>query len=74
MAMEIGISPSSVQRIWRAHGLPPHRFRQFKLSNDPEFVTKLRDVVALHVDPPAHPRRSTGPSPGCRSRRAARAR
>ena len=45
---------SSVQRIWRGHGLQPHRVRQFKLSNDPRFVDKLRDVVGLYVDPPAH--------------------
>jgi transposase len=37
-----------------AHGLQPHRYRQFKLSNDPNFVDKLRDVVGLYVDPPAH--------------------
>src|SRR5450631_2027652 len=54
MAIEIGISVSSVQRIWRAHGLQPHRVRQFKISNDPKFVEKLRDVVGLYVDPPAH--------------------
>ena len=54
MATEIGISVSSVQRIWRAHGLRPHRVRQFKLSNDPKFVEKLRDVVGLYVSPPAH--------------------
>ena len=54
MATAIGISVSSVQRIWRAHGLQPHRVRQFKLSNDPKFVEKLRDVVGLYVDPPAH--------------------
>ena len=54
MAKEIGISVSSVQRIWRAHGLEPHRVRQFKLSNDPKFIDKLRDVVGLYVDPPAH--------------------
>ncbi len=54
MAAQTGISVSSVQRIWRAHGLAPHQIRQFKLSNDPEFVTKLRDVVALYVDPPEH--------------------
>ena len=54
MAQETGISVSSVQRIWRAHGLQPHRVRQFKLSNDPKFVDKLRDVVGLYVDPPAH--------------------
>ena len=54
MAKEIGISASSVQRIWHAHGLQPHRFRRFKLSNDPNFVEKLRDVMGLYVDPPAH--------------------
>ena len=52
MAKAAGLSVSSVQRIWRAHGL--HRTRQFKLSNDPRFVDKLRDVVGLYVDPPAH--------------------
>jgi transposase len=54
MAKTVGVSASSVQRIWRAHGLQPHRVRQFKLSNDPKFVDKLRDVVGLYVDPPAH--------------------
>ena len=54
MAKEVGISVSSVQRIWRAHGLQPHRVQQFKLSTDPRFVDKLRDVVGLYVDPPAH--------------------
>ncbi len=54
MAKATGISVSSVQRLWRAHGLRPHRVRQFKLSNDPDFVAKLRDVVGLYVDPPAH--------------------
>ena len=54
MAKVVGISASSVQRIWRAHGLQPHRVKQFKLSNDPKFVDKLRDVVGLYVDPPAH--------------------
>ena len=49
-----GISASAVRRIWKAHGLQPHRCRQFKLSNDPNFVDKLRDVVGLYVDPPAH--------------------
>ncbi len=54
MAAATGISVSSVQRIWRAHDLQPHRVQQFKLSNDPKFVDKLRDVVGLYVDPPAH--------------------
>src|SRR5713101_4069275 len=54
MAKTAGISVSSVQRIWRAHGLQPHRVKQFKLSNDPQFAAKLRDIVGLYVDPPAH--------------------
>ena len=54
MAKAVGISASSVQRIWRTHGLQPHRVQQFKLSNDPHFIDKLRDVVGLYVDPPAH--------------------
>ena len=54
MAKVVGISVSSVQRIWRAHGLQPHRLSQFKLSNDPNFAAKLRDVVGLYIDPPAH--------------------
>jgi transposase len=54
MAKESGISVTSVQRIWRSHGLQPHRVRQFKLSTDVKFVERLRDVVGLYVDPPAH--------------------
>src|SRR6516164_3623386 len=54
MAKAAGISVCSVQRIWRTHGLQPHRVRRFKLSRDPESVPKLRDIVGLYVDPPAH--------------------
>src|SRR5690242_6194766 len=54
MAKQVGISVSSVQRIWHTHGLQPHRVRQFKLSRDRQFVTKLRDIVGLYVNPPAH--------------------
>ena len=54
MAAAVGISLSSVQRIWRAHKLRPHRVRTFKLSKDPAFVAKLRAIVGLYVDPPAH--------------------
>src|SRR5271163_1176155 len=54
MAKAVGISASSIQRIWRAHGLQPNRVKQFKLSTDPEFVGKLRAIVGLYVDPPAH--------------------
>ena len=54
MAEATGLSLSTVQRIWRAHGLAPHRWRQFKLSRDPAFAEKLHDVVGLYVDPPDH--------------------
>ena len=54
MAAEIGISVSSVQRIWRRHGLQPHRMRRFKLSNDPRFAEKLHEIVGLYVNPPDH--------------------
>jgi transposase len=56
MAKAIGISLSSVQGIWKAHGLVPHRVRTFKLSKDPEFIAKLRDVVGLYEPAGAQPR------------------
>jgi len=52
MAREVGISETSVRRIWRRHGLKPHRLRSFKLSNDPNFAEKLRDIVGLYLNPP----------------------
>lgn len=54
MAKVAGVGLTSVQRIWKAHGLAPHRVRAFKLSNDPKFAAKVRDIVGLYVDPPAH--------------------
>jgi transposase len=54
MAAASGVSISSVQRIWRAFGLQPHRMETFKLSTDPDFVAKVRDVVGLYVSPPEH--------------------
>ena len=54
MAKVAGVAASTVQTIWKAHGLAPHRFRQFKLSNDPAFASKLHDIVGLYVSPPAH--------------------
>ncbi len=54
MAAQTGISESAIRRTWCSHGLQPLRYRQFKLSNDPNFVGKLRDVVGLYADPPAH--------------------
>src|SRR3981081_1171368 len=56
LAKAAGVSLRSVQRILEAHQLAPHRIRTFKLSKDPEFVEKLRDIVGLYVDPgPASP-------------------
>src|SRR5437660_4642535 len=54
LAKAAGVSLRSVQRILEAHQLAPHRIRTFKLSNDPNFAEKLKDVVGLYVDPPAH--------------------
>jgi transposase len=54
MAKASGVSISSVQRIWRAFGLQPHRLETFKLSTDPDFVAKVRDVVGLYISPPEH--------------------
>lgn len=52
MARRTGLSQSSISRIWRAFGLQPHRAETFKLSADPLFVDKVRDVVGLYLDPP----------------------
>lgn len=52
MAIEAGMSQSSVSRIWRAFGLQPHRQETFKLSTDPLFVEKVRDIVGLYMHPP----------------------
>jgi transposase len=54
MAKVVGLAASTVQGIWKAHGLAPHRWRQFKLSKDPAFAEKLHKVVGLYVAPPAH--------------------
>ena len=77
MAKQVGISVSSVQRIWHTHGLQPHRVRQFKLSRDRQFVTKLRDLSVFmsirrrmrwscRSTKNRRSRRSTAPSPACR--------
>jgi transposase len=52
MADRVGVSPATVQRIWDARGLKPHRVETFKLSNDPQFEDKLIDVVGLYLNPP----------------------
>jgi transposase len=54
MARAQRVSPYMVHRIWQAHGLKPHLVESFKLSTDPDFVAKLRDVVGLYLDPPDH--------------------
>src|SRR5271156_1237909 len=54
MAKAMGLSVGSVQRIWRAHKLQPHRLRTFKRSRDPRFKAKLTDIVGLYLNPPAH--------------------
>jgi hypothetical protein len=54
MGKTVGLAASTVREIWKAHGLSPHRWRQFKLSNDRAFAEKLHDVVALYVCPQAH--------------------
>ncbi len=54
MAKAIGLSLRTVQRIWASHKLQPHRIRTFKRSRDPEFVTKLADIVGLYLAPPRH--------------------
>lgn len=52
LARRLGVSKMTIQRIWKAHGLQPHRVKRFKLSRDPHFVEKLRDVVGLYLNPP----------------------
>jgi len=52
MAKAVGLNQTAVSRIWRAFGLQPHRVEYFKLSKDPLFVEKLRDIVGLYLDPP----------------------
>lgn len=54
MAAATGLSRSTVSRIWRAFGLQPHRSETFKLSPDPLFIDKVRDIVGLYLDPPEH--------------------
>jgi transposase len=54
MARATGVSEASVRRIWRRHGLKPHRVKSFKLSSDPKFAEKLDEVVGLYLNPPQH--------------------
>ncbi len=77
LAAQLGMSQSAVSRIWRAFGLQPHRVETFKLSRDPLFIDKVRDVVGLYLHPPARAlvlcvdekpqiQATTGTAPWCR--------
>jgi transposase len=52
MAKKMGLSQTAIVRIWRAFGLQPHRVESFKISKDPQFVEKVRDIVGLYLNPP----------------------
>ena len=54
LAKVMGLSPSTIGRVWRRHGLKPHLSRTFKVSRDPKFLEKLNDIIALYVNPPEH--------------------
>jgi DDE superfamily endonuclease len=54
LAHELGVSDTSVLRVWHKHGLKPHRIEGFKVSRDPRFVEKLTDIVGLYLDPSEH--------------------
>jgi transposase len=54
MARAVGLSHMAISRIWHAFGLQPHRSETFKLSTDPQLIEKVRDIVGLYLDPPAH--------------------
>lgn len=54
LAHHVGVSHSTVRRIWNAHHIQPHRIRTFKLSKDPHFIEKVHDVVGLYLNPPEH--------------------
>lgn len=53
MAAKVALAPSTIRKIWRAHGLQPHRVETFKLSRDPNFAEKVEDIVGLYLNPPA---------------------
>ena len=78
MAEATGVSKSTVQRVWTAFHLQPHRQKHFQLSTDPFFVEKVRDIVGLYLNPPDHAlvlcvdeksptMRWNAPSPSCPS-------
>ena len=54
LAAVVGVSDTTIQRVWTARGLKPHRVKRFKVSRDPKFVEKLEDIVGLYMSPPEH--------------------
>jgi transposase len=54
LAKEVGVSQSTVSRVWRQFGLQPHRLRSYMASDDPEFEEKAADIIGLYLKPPAH--------------------
>jgi transposase len=54
LAKVMGVSASTIRRIWKRHGLKPHRIRSFKLSKDPKFADKLDEIIGLYLNPPEH--------------------
>ena len=56
MADAAGVSKSTVHRVWRAFNIQPHRQKHFKLSTDPFFAGKVRDIVGLYLNPPLTPK------------------
>jgi len=54
LAAVAGVSDTTIQRVWKKHGLKPHRIKRFKVSRDPKFVEKLEDIVGLYMSPPEH--------------------
>lgn len=54
LAKVMGLSPRTIGRVWRRHGLKPHLTRTFKLSRDPKFLEKLDDIIGLYLNPPEH--------------------
>jgi transposase len=54
LAQVMDVSPATIRRVWKAHGLKPHRIKTFKLSNDKHFIEKLNDIVGLYLSPPEH--------------------
>jgi hypothetical protein len=54
LAAKLGVSRMMVQRVWQRYDVQPHRVEKFKVSNDPKFEDKVRDVVGLYLDPPDH--------------------